>query len=603
MNGKCKIILYFLSIILFIIGFIPAFSNIQIIIYGIAILLCGYDLLIEGLINIFKLNFEEDTLMTIAVIAAFILGEFPESVAVILLFKLGEYFENKASEDSNKSIEEISKIKANEANLLQENEIKIVDAKELKIGDRILIKPGEKVPVDAKIIKGSSTLDTSSITGENNPQSTSENQEILSGSINLTSTIECEVIRDFENSTASQIVDLVYEATNNKGKAEGFITKFSKIYTPIVIIMAVLIATVPPIFLNANLSEWIRRGLVFLVASCPCSLVISIPLAFFTCLGNISKKGMLIKGTKHIEKISKITAICFDKTGTLTTGRMEIDRIKNTNKYSQEDILTYAYNLERLSNHPISTAITEIAEKVQRKEVKNFKELAGMGLYGEIDNKEVVIGNEKILLEFNVEYDTLEKGAIYIGIDKVVAGYIVVKEELRKENNNIISMFNDIGIKKIVMLTGDNSKSAHEVANRLQIKEVYSNLLPQEKLTQLNKIKNEKEIVAFVGDGINDSPVIATADFGIAMGKGTEIANSSADGILLSNNIETIPNIITVARKSMNVVKVNILFSILTKIIVLMLGIMGIAPIWLAVLADTGVTALTVINSMRILKY
>lgn len=599
---KKEIVLYILSILFFALGFIPALSDIKIVIYAISILLCGYDLLKEGIINIFKLNFTEDTLMTIAAIAAFILGEYPESVAVILLFKLGEYLEGRASKTSNDSIEEISKIKAETANLCWGNDIKVVDVNELKVGDKILIKPGEKVPVDVKIIKGNSTLDTSSITGESKTQEVCAKQEILSGSINLTSILECQVIRDFKNSTASQIVDLVYEATNNKGKTEKFITRFSKIYTPIVIALAIIIAIIPPLILDGSFSDWIKRGLVFLVASCPCSLVISVPLAFFACIGAISKKGMLVKGTKHIEKLSKVTAVCFDKTGTLTTGKMKIDTVQDTDIYNKEEVLTYIYSLEKLSNHPISTAIMELTDNIQEKEVVGYKEIAGMGLYGKIDEKEIVFGNKKILRKFNVKYNSLEDGAIYLGVNGKLAGYITLKEELRKESKEIVEAFKKINVKRVIMLTGDNSKAGMAIANEIGIKEKYTDLLPKDKLEKVNELKNHKETVLVVGDGINDSPVLAASDFGVSMGEGTEIASNSADGILLSNNIATIPNVINIGRKSMNIVKTNIVFSIIIKLIVLTMGVAGVAPIWLAVLADTGVTALTVINSMRILR-
>ena len=576
---------------------------IRIALFGIAVLICGYDLIIEGIKNIFKLNFEENSLMAIAIIAAFALGEYPECLAVILLYKIGEYLEEKASKTSNDEIEKISKIKSDTANIICNNETKEIESKELKIGDMILIKPGEKVPVDAIIVKGKSNFDTSSITGESKSKSIGEKNEILSGYINLTSAVECEVIRDYEHSTASEIVDLVYQAKNNKGKTENFINKFSKIYTPIVIILAFVIALLPPIVLKDDFTTWINKGLVFLVASCPCSLVISVPLAFFTCLGNISKKGMIIKGSKHIEKISKVTSICFDKTGTLTTGEMGVNRIQDIGIYNRDEILEYIYSLEKLSNHPIAKAIVKELSGVKEKRVEDYREIAGMGLCGTIDGKKVVLGNEKLLKKFNISYDNLKEGAIYLGIEKKLAGYILIEEKIRNNISDITGKFGKEGIKKLSILTGDNSKSANEIAQKLGINEVYSNLLPKDKLEKLNEKKNKKEIVAFVGDGINDSPVLATADFGIAMGNGTEIANSSADGILLSNNIMTIPEIIKVAKKSMVVAKTNIVFSILVKLIVLSLGVFGYAPIWLAVLADTGVTAITVLNSMRILKF
>ena len=599
-NSKLGIVLYVLSIILFAIGYIPAFEQYKMFIYLGAVLLSGYDLIFEGLKNILKLNFEEDTLMTIAVIAAFALGEYPESVLVILLFKLGEFLEDKARDKSNDNIEQIAKIKSENANLLNKNTIEVVDVKELKLGDRILIKAGEKVPVDSKIIKGESTLDTSSITGESKPQEVSSGMEILSGSINMSGSLECEVIRTFENSTASQIVDLVHVAMGNKGKTEKFITKFSKIYTPTVIVLAVLIAVVVPLIFKQSFSEWIKRSLIFLVASCPCSLVISVPLAFFSCLGAISKKGMIIKGTKHIENLSKTTAVCFDKTGTLTTGKMEINEVKSLGKLDKNTILEYVYNLEKSSNHPISTAIINMSKDLKNKEVDKNKEIAGHGMYGIIDNKEVLFGNKKLLDMYDVKYTNLEDGAIYLAIEKKLEGYITLKEELR--NKDIVEEFKKVNIKRLVMLTGDSKKQANKVGKDLNISEVYAELLPQNKLDKVEELKKQNEKVTFIGDGINDSPVLASANFGIAMGEGTEIASSTADGILLSNNIATLPKIIKISRKSMRIVKANIIFSIVVKLIVLGLGVLGYAPIWLAVLADTGVTFLTVLNSMRIFK-
>ena len=386
----------------------------------------------------------------------------------------------------------------------------------------------------------------------------------------------------------------------NKGKTEKFITKFSKIYTPTVIVLAVIIAVVIPLIFKQSFSEWIKRSLIFLVASCPCSLVISVPLAFFSCLGAISKKGMIIKGTKHIENLSKTTAVCFDKTGTLTTGKMEINEVRSLGELDRNTILEYVYNLEKSSNHPISTAIINMSKDLKNKEVDKNKEIAGHGMYGIIDNKEVLFGNKKLLDMYDVKYTNLEDGAIYLAIDKKLEGYITLKEELR--NKDIVEEFKKVNIKRLVMLTGDSKKQANKVGKDLNISEVYAELLPQNKLDKVEELKKQNEKVTFIGDGINDSPVLASANFGIAMGEGTEIASSTADGILLSNNIATLPEIIKISRKSMRIVKANIIFSIVVKLIVLGLGVLGYAPIWLAVLADTGVTFLTVLNSMRIFK-
>lgn len=601
-ESKLGIILYTIAIVFLALSFIPIFVNIKVIFIVLSILLSGYELLFNGIKNIFKLNFEEGTLMTIAVIAAFCLGEYVESCLVIILFRLGEFLEDRAMDKSNKSVKEIVKIKADTANRVKDGYIETVLVKEIKVGDTILIKPGEKVPVDCKIISGESEIDTKSLTGESNPVYVSKDIEILSGGINLTGSLTCKVLKDVENSTASQIVDLVYEATNNKGKTEKFITRFSKIYTPTVIIIAIIIAIIPFIF-NLDKKDWIMRALIFLVASCPCSLVISVPLSFFTGLGKISKKGMIIKGTKHIENLSKASVVAFDKTGTLTTGNMKIEKLEIFNEYAKDSIISYMYSLELLSNHPIGTAIKNYSEEIETKQVESYKEIAGHGLYGKIDGKEILFGNSKLLEQYEVKrISQMEQNAIYLAVDKEVVGYITLTEEIRKESVTIAKDLKNIGIKKVIMLTGDNTKNAENIGNKLNIDGIKAELLPQDKLAVIEELKKSEEKVIFVGDGINDSPVLASSNFGIAMGVGSNIASITADGILISNNIGTLPSIIKTARCVMKIVKVNIIFSLVVKLIVLVLGIIGIAPIWLAILADTGVTFLTVVNAVKNIK-
>ncbi len=596
-------LLYIIAIITFLITFIPNLpSYVTTLLYLDTILLAGYEILFEGIKNIFKLNFEEDTLMTIAIISAYILGEFTEACLVILLYKLGEIIEEKAVNKSNQSIQKIVDIKATNANLINGEEIKVVDVKELKIGDSILIKPGEIVPVDCKVISGNSSIDTSNITGESIPITVEAKAELKSGIINLDGKLIATVEKTFEDSTASQIVDLVYEAQNNKGKTEEFITKFSKIYTPIVIILAVLIAVIPSI-IGFDMSVWITRGLVFLVAACPCSIVISIPLALYNCLGSISRKGILIKGTKHIEDLSKSKIIAFDKTGTLTTGKMKIDKIEVSENHTEEEILKYVYALEVNSSHPIANSIIEkIKEKndsIKLEEVKDYKEIAGCGICGKVESKFVLFGNKKLLEKYEIPYKKLQENKNYLVVNNEIIGNISLKEEVR---NNIESLENELsklGIKRIAMLTGDNEKNAKKIGKELNIQEIYAGLLPKDKLEKIEELKKEGKTI-FVGDGINDSPVLATADFSISMGEGTEIASDTADSILISNNLNTIANSIKISKKTMKVMKINIAFSLITKVIVLILGIIGYAPIWLAVFADVGVTLLTVLNAMRI---
>lgn len=571
--------------------------------YIVTILLAGYEILLEGITNIFKLNFEEDTLMTIAVVAACILGEFTESCLVILLYKLGEIIEEEATKKSDESLQKIVDIKAKNANLIYNQDIQVVEVETLKVGDMILIKPGEMVPVDCKAISGTSHIDTSNITGESVPVLVKQNMQLLSGSINLDGKLECKVEKIFQDSTASQIVDLVYEAQNNKGKTEEFITKFSKIYTPIVIAIAVLISVIP-VILGLELKTWITRALVFLVAACPCSLVISVPLALYNCLGSASRKGMFIKGTKHIEDLSKARMIAFDKTGTLTTGKMKVDKIEIL-EGNTEEVLNTIYSLERNSNHPIAKSVIQKIEeengkeKIKCKDVENYQEIPGCGICGNIEEKFVLLGNKKLLNTYQVPNDNLEENKNYIAVDKKVVGSISVKEEVRADIEVLEKELQSLGIKKIAILTGDNRESAEKIGKELHIQEIYASLLPQEKLEKIEELKKQGKTI-FVGDGINDSPVLASADFSISMGEGTEIASDTADSILISNDLKAISQSIKISKKTMKIMKTNITFSLLIKIIVLILGITGVAPIWLAVFADVGVTLLTVLNAMRI---
>ena len=660
-NSKFKILMYVISLILFAVGFIPALEGYRLIIYLLAVILSGYDLIIEGIKNIFHLNFEEDTLMTIAIIAAFVIGEYPESVAIVLLFKLGEFIEDKAVEKANKNINSIASLRVQTANLVNGKETKTVNVEELKVGDIIIVKPGETVPVDCIIIKGESALDTSKLTGESEPVYVNEKNKILSGSINQTGTLTCRVNKEYKDSTISKIVDLVYEATNNKGKKEEYITKFSRIYTPTVIGIAILLAVLPTLF-GADFVTWLYRALVFLVASCPCSIVISIPLAYFSCIGAISKKGLLIKGTKHIEDLAKAQVLALDKTGTITTGKMKVQefvlissskatenneiQLKNERFTNKEKILQYAYSLEVNSNHPISNAIVEYAKENQadKLEVENQKEIAGCGIYGKIEGKEVVIGNKKMLDKYKITVDSeienlkqnyedsnenvkqknaVPENAILIAVDNKLVAYITLSEKIREGFKETLSKLYETGIKKVVMLTGDSKTNAEKIAKECEILDVKDDqnnnkqkerqnsrkfkleykakLMPEGKVEEINKLKKSGKVI-FIGDGINDSPVLATSDFGIAMGEGTDIASTTADSILISNNISSLPQIIKIARKTIRIVNENITVSLLAKLVVLALGVAGIAPVWLAVAADTGITLLTVINSIRIFK-
>ncbi len=545
--------------------------------------------------------------MTIAIIAAFIIGEYPESVAIVLLFKLGELVEDKAVEKANKNINSIASLKVQTANKIIEKETKVINVEELKIGDSILIKPGETVPVDCTILKGESALDTSKLTGESKLVYVSKNNEILSGSINQTGTLICKVTKEYKESAISKIVDLVYEATNNKGRKEEYITKFSKIYTPVVIAIAILLVILPAT-LGLDFVVWLKRALVFLVASCPCSIVISIPLAYFSCIGAISKKGLLIKGTKHIEDLANAKVLALDKTGTITTGKMkvqEFDLLQNkSNEIDKQKMLQYAYSLEVNSNHPISSAIIEFAKQnnIKLLEVEKQKEIVGCGIYGKIEGKDVIIGNKKMLEKYDIALEEIvPENAILVAVDRKIVAYITLEENIREGFKETLSKLYDIGIKKIVMLTGDSNDEAKKIAKECGKIDYKAKLMPEGKVEEINKLKQEGKVI-FIGDGINDSPVLATSDFGIAMGEGTDIAETTADSILISNNVSSLPQIIKVARKTLRIVNENIIISLLAKLGVLILGVVGIAPVWLAVAADTGITLLTVMNSIRIFK-
>lgn len=627
-ESKLSKILYIISVVIFLASFIPIIPEIfKIGMYVITVLLAGYELLLDGIKNVFHFKFEEDTLMTIAVISACCLGEFKEACLVVLLFCLGEFIEDMAIIKSNMHIEKIVDMKTDTANKILNDkinnldhknfeetsigEIKTIPVEELKVGDNILIKTGEMVPVDCIIISGHTQLDTSRITGESEPKFVEEGEEILSGNLNLNGSIIAEVVHEYKDSTASQIIDLVYEATNNKGKTEKFITKFSKTYTPTVMILALAIAIIP-IILGLEAKTWITRALVFLVASCPCSIVISIPLAFFSCVGVLSKKGLLVKGTKHIENLAKAKVVCCDKTGTLTTEKMVIEKTvllsNNQENIEEEEFFSYIYSLENLSNHPIASSIeSEIKIRNWNKEnllkpVLQEEEIPGHGIKGIIDGKQVLFGNKKLLDNNNVSYPKdLADNGVYLAIDDSVVGYIILKEEVRNNLHDLKKKLQRVGIKTIVMLTGDEKKKADKIAQQVGGIDVYAELLPKDKLEKVEELKKQGKVV-FVGDGINDSPVLAASDFSISMGEGTQIASNTADSILISNQLSSLPDILKIAKSSMKIIYFNMIFSLLTKLIVLMLGIIGYAPIWLAVFADVGVTLITVINSIRIYK-
>ena len=601
-----------IAFILFIIALVINFPNewINKVLYIIAYLIVGFEIVLEAIENIFKGKiFDENFLMSIATIGAFAIGEFPEAVAVMLFYQVGELFQSYAVDKSRKSIASLMDIRPDYANVKRNNEISKINPEEVKIGETIIVKPGEKIPLDGKIIKGNSMLDTSALTGESLPREVKENDEVLSGCINQNGLLEIEVTKEFGESTVSKILDLVENASSKKSKSENFITKFAKYYTPAVVIIAVFLAVIPTLVIEgAEFTDWLYRALTFLVVSCPCALVISIPLGFFGGIGGASKKGILVKGSNYLEALSNSEIIVFDKTGTLTKGVFEVQKIEPVG-ISKEELIKYAAYAESYSNHPISVSIKKAyGEEINTNLISKTEELSGRGVVAIIEDKEVLAGNEKLMQEKNIKYTKCnEVGTIvYIAINKEFAGYIVISDEIKEDSKKAIDDLKKNNIKQTVMLTGDRKDVGESVAKELGIDKVYTELLPDgkvEKVEQLLKEKTEKGKLVFVGDGINDAPVLALADIGIAMGGlGADSAIEAADIVIMTDEPSKINTAMKISKKTMRIVKQNIIFAIGIKIAVLILSAFGLSTMWEAVFADVGVSVIAIINSLRALK-
>ncbi len=609
---KNKIIQIFFSLIIFLIALFFHFDNIFInhILYFISYIIVGFGVIKEAIENIFKGKFlDENSLMTIATIGAFAIGEFPEAIAVMLLYQIGETMQDYAVNKSKKSITELMDIRPDFANIKQNNEIIKVDPNEVNIGDTILVKPGEKIPLDGKIINGCSLLDTSSLTGESVPREVTIGDNVISGCINKTSLIELCVTKNFGESTVSKILDLVENASNKKSKSENFITKFAKYYTPIVVLIALIIIIFPPLLLNdGNFYTWIYRALTFLVVSCPCALVISIPLGFFAGIGGASKEGILIKGSNYLEYLSKAEIAVFDKTGTLTEGIFEVQEI-NPIGISKSELLEIATYAENYSNHPISLSLKKAYNKeIDSELISNVEELPGLGISCTVNGKNVLIGNDKLMEKHKIDYvKSGEIGTIlYVSLDKKYVGNILISDKVKKDAYNTIKNLKENNIKKTIMLTGDRKSVGEAVAHKLNIDEVYTDLLPTdkaEKLEQIIKTKTKNGKVIFVGDGINDSPVLALSDIGIAMGAlGSDSAIEAADIVIMTDELSKIVSSIKLSKRTLKIVKQNIIFSIFVKLIILCLSAFGISTMWEAVFADVGVSIIAILNSLRALK-
>lgn len=589
------------------------FCNLQglskFLVFSVAYIIVGCDIILTAIKNIIKGEvFDENFLMSLATIGAFSIKEYPEAVMVMVLYQIGEYFQDKAVEKSKKSISDLMDIRPDYANVEINGEIVKKSPQEINIGETIIVKAGEKIPLDGVITDGSAIIDTSALTGESVPQNLSVGDFAISGCINTNGLIKIKVDKIYSQSTVSKILELVEHASSKKAKAENFITKFARIYTPAVVILAVLLAIIPPIIFNGIFSIWFSRALTFLVISCPCAIVISVPLGFFAGIGGASCQGILIKGSAYLEGLSKPYAVVFDKTGTLTKGKFQVVKIVPQSGIGEDELLKLTAYAESYSNHPIATSIKEkYSNQIIQSEITNVEEIAGNGVKANISGNTIIVGNEKLMNKFGIDYIPVnETGTIiYIAQNSTYLGFIVISDTIKDYAKETISYLNKNKI-KTVMLTGDNSKTAKTVATKLGIAEVYSQLLPKDKVEKLEEIitqKDKNKTVIFIGDGINDAPVLTRADIGIAMGGiGTDAAIEAADIVIMDDKLPKIQAGITIAKRTMTIVKQNIIFAIGIKILFLICGAYGFISMWGAVFADVGVTLLAVLNSLRAIK-
>ena len=547
--------------------------------------------------------------MAVATLGAFAIGEFPEAVAVMLFYQVGELFQDYAVDKSRKSIASLMDIRPDYANVVRDGKEEKVSPGEVKIGETILVKPGEKIPLDGFVIEGKSTLDTKALTGESVPREVAEGEQVLSGCINLNGVIKIEVTKEFGESTVSKILDLVENASSKKAKSENFITKFAAYYTPIVVIIAIILAIVPPLIIEgANFQDWLYRALSFLVVSCPCALVISIPLSFFGGIGGASKMGVLVKGSNYLEALSNAEIMVFDKTGTLTEGVFEVQNVEPIG-ISKEELLKIAAYAEYYSNHPISKSIKNAYNKeIDEKEIIDSKEISGKGIEAKIGKKNVLAGNEKLMNEKGIKYEkcTHIGSVVYVAIDGKYMGHIVIADKIKEDAKRTIEELRKNNIKQTVMLTGDRKNIGEAVAKEIGIDKVYTELLPDgkvEKVEELLKTKSPKGKLAFVGDGINDAPVLAMADIGIAMGGlGADSAIEAADVVIMTDQPSKIISAMKLSKKTMRIVRENIIFAIAVKVLVLILTAFGLSSMWQAVFADVGVSVIAILNALRALR-
>ena len=609
---KKDVIKILIALALFLIAMVIKFENewINNGIFIVSYIIVGFEILRKAVRNIFRGKvFDENFLMSIATLGAFAIGEFPEAVAVMLFYQVGELFQDYAVDKSRKSIASLMDIRPDYANIIRDGKEEKVDPSEVNIGDTIIIKPGEKVPLDGVAIDGKTTLDTKALTGESVPRGVEVGDQVLSGCINLNGVIKVKVTKEYGESTVSKILDLVENASSKKAKSENFITKFAAYYTPIVVIIAIILAIVPPLIIEgANFQDWLYRALSFLVVSCPCALVISIPLSFFGGIGGASKTGVLVKGSNYLEALSNAEIMVFDKTGTLTEGVFEVQNVESIG-ISKEELLKIAAYAEYYSNHLISKSIKKAYNKeIDEKEIIDSKEISGKGIEAKIGNQDVLAGNEKLMNEKGIEYTkcTHVGSVVYVAIDGKYVGHIVIADKIKEDAKRTIEELRKNNIKETVMLTGDRKNIGEAVAKELGIDKVYAELLPDgkvEKVEELLKTKLPKGKLAFVGDGINDAPVLAMADIGIAMGGlGADSAIEAADIVIMTDQPSKIISAIKLSKKTMRIVRENIIFAIAVKVLVLILTAVGLSSMWQAVFADVGVSVIAILNALRALR-
>lgn len=609
------------ALMLVVLNFMPVTGIIRFVLFMIPYFIVGYDIIRKawkGIVN--KRVFDESFLMAVATIGAIAIaiysksGDYNEAIAVMLFYQVGEWFQSYAVGKSRKNISELMDIRPDYANVEMNGKLERVDPDEVNIGSIIVVQPGEKVPIDGIVIEGNSSLNTSALTGESLPREVIENDEIMSGCINLSGVLKIKTTKEFGESTVSKILDLVENASSRKSRSEDFISRFARVYTPAVCYSALALAILPPLFrmfimgVDAMWGDWIYRALTFLVMSCPCALVISIPLSFFAGIGGASKEGVLVKGSNYLEALSQTKYIVFDKTGTLTHGVFEVNAIHH-NKMSDEQLLEYAALAEIASSHPISKSLQKAYKKeLDRSRVSQIQEISGQGIIAMVDGKQVGAGNEKLMLQLGVEAKSCHKVGtiIHMAIDGKYEGHIVISDKIKKNAKEAIMKLKHAGVKKTVMLTGDAKSVALSVANELGIDEVYSELLPGDKVSKVEELlekKNPKEKLAFVGDGINDAPVLSRADIGIAMGAmGSDAAIEAADVVLMDDDPLKISKAIQISRQCLRIVYQNIYFAIGIKLLCLFLGAIGIANMWLAIFADVGVMIIAILNAIRALS-